>query len=251
MLYNGSVSLVIPALNEGKNLQLLLRKIPDCIDEVIVVDGYSSDDTVDVAKRFGCKVLYGGIGKGSALIKGINASRGDFIITMDADFSHRPLELDALIKGLANGYDICLGSRFMAGGGSEDISAVRRIGNKFFVFMVNLLFGSNYTDLCYGYRSFRRASFNRLGLKCSGFSIETEICIKAAKNGMKTLEVPSFEKRRKYGKGKLRTVRDGLSIAKLILKEAFIGRRFALNLETIDGKMKIAEKPAISEQPHA
>jgi glycosyltransferase involved in cell wall biosynthesis len=221
MLHGKRISLIIPTLNEERNLPIILRKIPKYVDEAIVVDGYSEDKTVKIARQYGCKVYYDKIGKGSALILGAKKSTGDFIVMMDADCSNRIPELKSLIAGLNSGHDICMGSRFMRGGGSEDITTTRRLGNKFFVSLVNLFFGGRYTDLCYGYRSFDRKAFDKLELKSKGFSIETEMSIKAAKMRMRVLEVPSFEKKRAYGESNLRTYSDGWKIMKIIMKEVF------------------------------
>lgn len=221
MKYNKKISLIIPTLNESHNLPFVLKQIPNYIDEIIVVDGYSTDNTVEIAKQFGCKVYYDNIGKGSALIKGVEMAEGDYIIMMDADWSHRVEEIGLLIEGLEVGYDFCMGSRFIQGGGSEDITFIRRLGNKLFVHIVNLFFGTNYSDLCYGYRAFRKEVFKKLDLKSKGFSIETEISIRAAKNRLRILEVPSFEKKRKHGEGKLRGIIDGWKIAGIILREIF------------------------------
>jgi hypothetical protein len=139
---------------------------------------------------------------------------------MDADLSNEPKELVLLIDAIDIGYDLCTGSRFLIGGGSEDIPPLRVLGNKFFVFLVNVLFHANYTDMCYGYRSFRRGVIERLDLKETGFGIETEINIKAVKRGMKVIEIPSTEKKRAFGEGKLRTFDDGYVILKTILDNA-------------------------------
>jgi glycosyltransferase involved in cell wall biosynthesis len=215
------ISLVIPTLNEEASLPLLLQRIPKCVGEVIVVDGHSTDRTVQIARDHGCRVLFDGLGKGSALRRGATKSTGDYVIMIDADCSNQISELRRLIKGLDQGYDICMGSRFMPGGGSSDITLARKLGNRFFIFLVNLLFASHYTDLCYGYRSLTRDAFNRLQLTSDGFSIETEMSIKAAKQRMRVLEVPSFEKKREGGDSKLSTVSDGWRILKKILEEAF------------------------------
>ena len=202
------VSIVIPTLNEQGNIKALMggiKKIMDDYDyELIVVDGNSTDGTASIAKRLGAIVLKEGIGKGYALRKGISAARGDIIISMDADLSNRPNELKLLIAGIEVGYDICTGSRFLTGGGSDDMPLIRRFGNKMFVHIVNLLYGSHYTDMCYGYRSFGRGVLKKLDLKEDGFGIETEINIKAQKRRMKILEVPSFEKQRSKEQAKLR-----------------------------------------------
>ena len=90
--------------------------------------------------------------------------------------------------------------------------ALRRMGNNFFVWLVNILYGAHYTDLCYGYRSFSKEAIKILNLKEDGFGIETEISIKARKHSLKVMEVPSFEKRRAHGEGKLRSIQDGYKI---------------------------------------
>jgi glycosyltransferase involved in cell wall biosynthesis len=218
------VSLIIPTLNEEKNLSALLKGIPkNLVDEIIVVDGHSKDRTVDVAKKFGAKVIYDEIGKGSAIRKGIKAAKGDIIITMDADLSHRSVELGLLIEAIKAGYDVAMGSRFIQGGGTEDMPWYRKLGNKFFVFLVNLIWKMNYSDLCYGYRAFKKSCIRKLNLKSEGFGIEAEISIKAAKKKLKVIEIPSYEKPRKLGKGKLKTFRDGYVILKTIIREIFNG----------------------------
>ncbi len=216
------LSIVVPTLNEENNIKTLMQGIGNVLKgykyEVIVVDGYSKDRTVNIAKHMGAKVIYDNKGKGSALIKGFYAAKGEIIISMDADLSNRPNELKLLIAGIEAGYDVCLGSRFLTGGGSEDMPLIRKIGNKLFVMAVNIIYGSHYTDMCYGYRSFAKQVANRLRLAETGFGIETEISIKVQKMHMKVLEVPSYEKLRASGEGKLRSIADGLIILKTIVK---------------------------------
>ena len=216
------ISVVIPTLNEDKNIGRVIPKVKEALKgrryEIIVVDGHSSDRTVQIARKMGAKVIYDEMGKGSALVKGLSRANGNIIVAMDADLSTDPRELGILIHGIKLGYDVCMGSRFMAGGSSEDISIVRRLGNRFFVSLVNALFGSNYSDMCYGYRSFNRNAVNKLDLSEPGFGIETEISIKAQKRGLKVLEVPSVEKKRVAGEAKLMTFRDGYVILRAILK---------------------------------
>jgi glycosyltransferase involved in cell wall biosynthesis len=215
------VSVIIPTLNEEHNIPILLKELNnlEMIKEIIIVDGHSNDNTVTVAKKFDCIIIYDELGKGSALRKGMKISKGDIIICMDADLSMRSNEIHLLIAGIKSGYDICMGSRFIQGGGTDDMSFLRMFGNKFFIFLVNFIWNMDYTDLNYGYRSFNRSSIEKLNLKSDGFGIETEISIKAAKRGLKVSEVPSYEKSREYGKGKLRTFSDGLIIFKIIVNE--------------------------------
>jgi glycosyltransferase involved in cell wall biosynthesis len=220
------ISVIIPTWNEEKNLPIVLRDIKNYFKnekynyEIIVVDKYSTDKTIKIARKFGAKILYDSGGKGSALRKGMKYAKGDIIITMDADCSNIAKEMGLLIEGIKCGYDICMGSRFIQGGGTEDMPLHRMIANKIFIFIVNLFWGMKYSDLCYGYRSFSKKAIKKLKLESDGFGIETEISIKAAKEKLKVIEVPSFEKSRRYGKGKLKTFRDGLVILKRIIKEA-------------------------------
>lgn len=220
---NEKISVVIPTLNEEKNISYVLDTIPKYVFEIIIVDGYSSDKTIEIAKKYNTKILYDKEGKGSALIKGLNAAKGDIVIMMDADCSHRTEEFGLLIGGINAGYDACMGSRFIQGSGTLDMPLHRKLGNKFFVFLVNLFWNMNYSDLCYGYRSFKRNAIKKLDLDSKGFAIETEISIKAAKKKLRVLEVPSFEKKRKYGKGKLRAFKHGKEIAKRIVTELIRG----------------------------
>lgn len=223
---NELISVVIPTFKEEKNIAKVLhgvkKQLSDYNLEIIVVDDVRSKDrTAAIAKEMGARVIYDNVGKGAALIKGLRSARGDVIIAMDADLSNEPKELRLLIDTIDIGYDICTGSRFIIGGGSEDIPPLRVFGNKFFVLLVNILFGANYTDMCYGYRSFRRGVPARLGLREKGFGIETEININAIKRHMKIVEVPSTEKKRAAGEGKLRTFSDGWVILSTILRNVF------------------------------
>lgn len=216
------VSIIIPTKNEEANIGILIKEIEKILldygHEIVIVDGMSTDKTVEIAKRLGARILYDKIGKGSALIKGLKSSRGSILISMDADLSHKPDEIKLLMDSIEIGYDIAMGSRFITGGGSEDMPQLRVFGNKVFVSIVNLLFHSHYSDMCYGYRSFRKGVPERLGLKEKGFGIETEISIKAARKKLKVIEIPSNEKRRNAGDAKLRTFHDGYVILKTIMR---------------------------------
>jgi len=218
------ISIIIPTYMEEKNIGITIKSIKKEMKkigkkyEIIVVDKYSKDKTTKIAKRLGAKVLYDEFGKGSALIKGFNSAKGNILISIDADFSNRAEELPLLIDAVENGFDVCFGSRFILGGKTEDMSLLRYIGNKFFVMLVNLLYKTKYTDLCYGYRSLKKSAVKKLNLKEKGFGIETEMSIKAVKKGLKVIEFPSFEKKRLYGKSNLKTFRDGFVDLKAILK---------------------------------
>jgi glycosyltransferase involved in cell wall biosynthesis len=192
------------------------------VDEVIVVDGLSEDDTVGVARRLrsDVKILEESTpGKGAALRRGFAEARGDIIIALDADGSTNPEEIPAFIGMLLAGADFVKGSRFLQGGGTADMPRIRQWGNAALTRLVRWLFGGRYTDLCYGYNAFWSSVLPRLQLDADGFEIETLMNIRALRAGLKVAEVASFEETRLHGKAKLRALPDGWRVAKTILRE--------------------------------
>jgi glycosyltransferase involved in cell wall biosynthesis len=216
------VSVVIPARNEGRNLPYVLARLPGDLFEVILVDGHSSDDTVCVARslRPAIRVVQqGGLGKGNALACGFAAARGDVIVMLDADGSAKPEEIPRFIETLRRGADFAKGSRFTPGGGSADITALRKSGNIALVWLVNALFRTRYTDLCYGYNAFWTRCLPRLDVDCDGFEVETLLNIRAARSGLKVTEVPSFERGRLNGLSNLNAWSDGIRVLRTVLSE--------------------------------
>ena len=218
------VSVVIPAKNEARNLPAVLPHIPRWVHEVILVDGNSTDDTVEVARR--CLpdiriVTQTGRGKGDALRRGFATVTGEIIVMLDADGSSDPAELPAFVGALLAGADFAKGSRFMQGGGSTDISIVRRLGNWAFTTLVRLLFGHRFSDLCYGYNAFWTRVLPQLALDRDGFEVETLMNIRALLVGLKVVEVASFESPRLSGQSGLRTFADGWRVLKIIGRERF------------------------------
>lgn len=223
-----TVSIVIPALNEADNLPHVLPLIPQEIDEVLLVDGQSSDGTVEVARslRPGIRIVQQeGRGKGCALRTGFAAATGDIVVMLDADGSMDPREIPAFVGALLAGADFAKGSRFVQGGGTADMPFLRRFGNWGFVTLVRLLFGSSYSDLCYGYNAFWRQTLHLLDLDADGFEIETLMNLRVLRAGLKVAEIPSFEAERVHGKGRLRTFRDGWRVLKTIIRERFRQRK--------------------------
>lgn len=218
------ITLLIPARNEEKNLPQVLPLIPNIIDEVILVDGASTDRTNEVAKslRPDVRILkQTRKGKGDAIRCGIEKATGDFIVMIDADGSMNPNEIPRFIEPLLNGYDFVRGSRFLPGGGTNDMEKYRQLGNKVFVWLLNILYRGNSSDLCYGYMAFRREAVNRFEIESDGFEIETELNIKALKSSLKITEVASFETKRFKGTSNLKAFRDGRRIIKTIFKLRF------------------------------
>ncbi|MFI7635599.1 glycosyltransferase family 2 protein [Nonomuraea sp. NPDC049400] len=217
-----TVSVVVPAMNEAENLPHVFATIPHWVDEIVLVDGNSVDETVAVARRLrpNLKVVtQTGKGKGDALAAGFAACTSDIIVMIDADGSTDGREIISFVGALVTGADFVKGSRYSPGGGSDDLTLNRRLGNKVLTSLVNVLYGTKYTDLCYGYNAFWARHLDVLDLDCDGFEVETLMNVRAAKAGLKVHEVPSHERTRIHGESNLRAVRDGFRVLKTILKE--------------------------------
>jgi glycosyltransferase involved in cell wall biosynthesis len=216
------VSVVIPALNEAENLPHVFPRLPDGLHEVIIVDGHSTDGTVEVARRLRPDVRIvkqDGKGKGNALAAGFAAATGDIFVTLDADGSTDAAEIPRFVSALCNGADFVKGSRFAQGGASSDITFTRRLGNRGLNALVNALYGTSYTDLCYGYNAFWARCLPYMRVDCDGFEVETLINVRIAKGGLVIHEVPSYERDRIHGRSNLHAVRDGSRVLRTIALE--------------------------------
>jgi glycosyltransferase involved in cell wall biosynthesis len=216
------VSVVIAALNEEENLPYVFARLPDGLHEVIVVDGHSQDDTVAVARRLRPDVrivTQSGRGKGNALADGFAVCSGEIIVALDADGSTDASEIPRFIAALCNGADFVKGSRFAQGGASSDITLTRSLGNHALNAVVNALYGTRYTDLCYGYNAFWARCLPYMRVDCDGFEVETLINVRIAKAGLVVHEVPSYERPRINGHSNLHAVRDGTRVLRTIVLE--------------------------------
>lgn len=217
-----SVSVVVPTLNEQENIGWVLERIPATVDEVILVDGYSSDGTVARARAARPDIVVVGQrarGKGEALRTGFAAASCDVIVMIDADGSMDPAEIDRFVLPLTLGYDFVKGSRFLTGGGSTDLTPLRRLGNWGLVRVTNAMFLIRFTDLCYGFCSFRRECLAALAPTAHGFEIESELAVHAVKANLRIAEIPSTELPRRYGVSNLHTFRDGQRVLRTLLRE--------------------------------
>ena len=233
------VSVVIPTLNEARNLPHVFGALPSDAYEVIVVDGHSVDGTLSVVRKLRPDariVMQTRSGKGNALACGCAAATGDIIAMIDADGSTDVREIPSFVFALLDGADFAKGTRFAKGGGSEDITRLRALGNRMLTGMVNLLYGTRYTDLCYGFNVFWQRHLSVLGFDATtilsadrsgclwgdGFEIETLINIRVAAAGLAVAEVPSFEHSRFYGVSNLCAFSDGIRVLRTILYERFM-----------------------------
>lgn len=237
------VSIVVPAMNEARNLEVILPQLPE-VHEVILVDGGSVDDTIATARRLMPDIRIHQQtrkGKGNALAVGFAAVTGDIVVMFDADGSADPREIPRFVAALTAGADFAKGSRFMPGGGSVDITPIRKLGNDGLSMHANLLFGTRYSDLCYGYNAFWADILDVLDLPDpalpmlrdgsmrwgDGFEIETLINCRVAAADLDIAEVPSVELERIYGESNLNAVSDGLRVLRTMWAERNRARKMA------------------------
>jgi glycosyltransferase involved in cell wall biosynthesis len=242
---------VIPAKNEARNLRFVLPHLTGAVHEIILVDGHSIDDTVAVAQGMDPSVrvvAQVGHGKGDALRRGFEAATGDIIVTLDADGSTDPREIPRFVAALVDGADVAKGSRFLAPehmmkAGSSDITLLRRLGNRALNGVVNMLFGTRFTDLCYGYNAFWCDCLELFEVDAAGFEVETLVSLRARKANLKIVEVPSYELSRVHGKSNLHAFSDGWRVLKTILREYRNGQEVI-----ITRKLPISPRPTKAPQ---
>ena len=225
-----TVAVVLPCFNEEMNLSGVLESLPSTIDEVILVDGRSTDDSIECARKHRADiriVRQSARGKGLAMITGMVEARSDVVIFLDADGSMRGEEIPLFVGALVMGAALARGSRGLPGGGSSDFTWLRATGNRLLTKIVNALYGVRWTDLAYGYFALRMDAVPALELsnlirqatspQCAesdgrsrrilpyghGFEIESLIFCRAAKRGLVVKEVPSFEDKRRNGSSNL------------------------------------------------
>lgn len=238
---NPTVSLVLPAMNEADNLPWVLGRIPSTIDQIVLVDGNSTDGTVETARRLmpGIEVMrQEHIGKGDALLAGLLAAKCDIVIVMDVDGSMDPAEIPMFVGCLLAGADVAKGSRCLAGGGSDDNTLIRRLGNFGLSKVASILYRGRNTDINYGYAAFWRDNLEHLGLEeladqpvrppgriwkgpayGHGFELDAMLLCRAVRAQLRVSEVSCHEYRRRSGTSNLLSFRDGARVLLALGKE--------------------------------
>lgn len=221
------VSIVIPTKNEELNISDIIRQCLSYADEVVVVDGHSTDRTRDIAKDLGCKVILdGGRGKGEAIRKAIGHVMGDIIVFIDADGSHDPGDIPNLIQPIKeNAADHVSGSR-MTGGSDElhgDVAKfIRMIGSAIITLGINYRFNVRLTDSQNGFRAIKTEVARSLNLREDITTIEQEMVIKTLRRGYKIAEIPAHEYERKHGHSHIKVSRVAFRYVYSWLKYMFL-----------------------------
>lgn len=260
-----TVSVIIPTRNEERNLAWVARHMPAHTHEIVIVDGGSTDGTVETARALWPDVRIiqqTRRGKGNALACGFHAATGDVIVMIDADGSMDPGEIPYFVEALRSGADYAKGSRFTTGGGSSDITALRAWGNRRLNGVTAMVHGTMYSDLCYGFNAFWKRLLPVLDLDPGvageksgerlwgdGFEVETLINIRVHAAGVTIAEVPSFEHERLYGMSNLNTFRDGLRVLRTIGLERVVRRRHRDRLAQADRTPLALAAPLVSAGP--
>lgn len=217
------VSVIIPTLNEAVNIGRVLSEIPkESVDEILVVDGHSTDGTYELVKKLGYSVIYQeGKGYGAAINTGVKNVAGDIIIIMDADGSANPKDIPRLLDKISEGYDVALASRYMNGGYSYDDTFLHYIGNKVFTLLCNKIHRVGVCDSLYAFMALKKEIFNAIQMRSKDLEYCMEILIKMHKAGFKMAEIPAVERKRTHGRSKVSALYHGLQILWVIIREIF------------------------------
>ncbi len=218
------VSIIVPTLNEEKSIEEVIDSLPEdhlrnrgYEVEMIVVDGGSSDGTVEKLEDREVKVLRAKGGKAQGVREGLKTSEGDFVFLIDGDDTYPAGKISDMIEELENGSDMVLGSRFEGSISEGAMSIKNKIGNKFLTWLANRLYDTEVTDLCTGLRGFECNGLNPDEIPGKDFEIEAGLHTKFCKKNIS--EIP-IEYRKRKGESKLVT-RDGFKIAARLLRETF------------------------------
>lgn len=220
------ISVIIPVLNEETTISQLIRGFAeiqkDLPLDILVIDGHSTDRTVELAKKAGAKVItQNSRGKGMAMIEAVEKTANDDVcIFIDGDGTYLPCEFERVAKQVLSGEaDMVVGSRINQNMEKGAISPVNKIGNMLYNLITRAVFKAHVCDMLSGYRAIRTENFKELKLKSQHFEIEVEMTAKALAHGLKVTEVPITYLRRHGKPTKLRPFRDGALIFRTLISE--------------------------------
>jgi len=215
-------SLIILCLNEIDSLRVILPRIDRAwVDEIIIVDGGSTDGSIEYAEETGFHILEQ---KSKGIIggyrEGLEAATGDIVITFTPDGNMIPEKIPELVDKMKQGYDMVIVSRYKDEAKSHDDTLISGFGNWMFTKMVNVLFKANYTDVLGFYRAYKRDLFKNLGIERDlKLSVDTQLCIRCAKKGLKVAEIPGDEPKRIGGESYRSIIKNGFIELFTIIEE--------------------------------
>ena len=218
-----SVDLIIPTLNEVDGIKNVMPKInQEWVDRILVIDGGSTDGTVEEAKRLGYEViLQKGKGHGAAFLTGINATDSEYILLWSPDGNHEIEEIPKLIEKIKEGYDQVLISRFAKNSINEDAGYLDTFGNKMFSFITNCFFGGHWTDSLNESRIISRKALMEIkeDIEKSKMSSTQQMSIRGLKRKQKICEISGNERPRIGGERKMKPIPVGAALSGQIINE--------------------------------
>ena len=217
-----NLTLIIPAKNESASLPKVLNEVKDYECNIIVILESLDIGTINAIKNLNCKIIHQtGKGYGNALIEGMNNVETDYLCIFNADGSFDPKYLNQMLNACKNNLDFIFASRYMNGGGSDDDTFLTAIGNFIFSGIGNIFFSLKLSDILYTFLLGKTDSFKKLDLKSKDFCLCVEMPIKAKRNKMNFIDMPSYERKRIAGKKKVNEFKDGFKILSYMIKNFF------------------------------
>lgn len=223
------ITLLIPTLNEIEGMKKIMPRIrKEWVDEILIIDGNSTDGTYEYAKEMGYWVVrQNSTSLMNSYYEALDLATGDVLITFSPDGNSVPERIPALVDKIKEGYDMVIVSRYCRGAQSEDDDFLSAFGNWFFTRLINGLFGSRYTDTLVMFRAWKKGIVQYFQNDVTRSGFEPSLCIQCAKHHLKVVEIPGDEPLRISGrKGRVNKLKAGLGILILILKEFFNHRDF-------------------------
>lgn len=219
-----TIDLLVLALNEVEGIRKIMPKIDRrWVDNIIIIDGGSTDGTVEEAEKQGLRVIkQKGKGYGNAVRTGVESTNSDYILFFGPDGNHDPMEIPQLIEKVKDGYDQVIISRFGKTSVNLDAGRVDRFGNKMFTFLVNVFFEGHYTDALNESRIISRKAFEQLNFDALGLESTQQMCIRGLKKRQKIYEIIGNEGKRVGGRRKMKPIHVGSALSWQIIKEYFV-----------------------------